>query len=165
MELQRPAVVLYELHGGSGVRGIAGASDDPEGGSEPGATGGRGLRLQREPSVRAGFTGATNDRSGSEQGDAGLQRTAREIPAAVRQQFLVPELLHVRESHRPELGQRWHRDADERLRSAVPTADPPTTTSRTRSRRAGFTSCRGRARSCMVAGSSAASCCCGAVCR
>ena len=88
------------------------------------------------------LAGAAHDRPGPEQGHARLQRAARQVPASLRQQLLVPELLHLREGDRPELRQRRSRHADQRLRSAATTAGRPTTTSRTRSRRAGSTSCR-----------------------
>ena len=78
-------------------------------------------------------------------GYARLQRAAGEVPAPVRQQLLVPELLHLRQVDRPELRQRRHGHADQRLRPRVQPRARPTTTSRTRSRRAGSTSCRGRA--------------------
>ena len=45
-----------------------------------------------------------------------LPRPAREVPAAIRQRILVPERLHLRQDHRPHLGQRRHGDPDQHLR-------------------------------------------------
>ena len=81
----------------------------------------------------------------AEQRHARLQRAAREVPAPVREQLLVPELVHLRARRSTSLRQRRHGHADQRLRSRSTTAARPTTTSRTRSRRAGSTSCRGPA--------------------
>ena len=69
-------------------------------------------------------------------GHARLQRPPREIPAAIRQQLLDAQLVHLRQGDRPQLRQRWQRHADQRVRPAVPIVGRPTTTSRTPSRRA-----------------------------
>ena len=84
--------------------------------------------------------------------DARLQRAAAQVPAAIREQFLVPELVHVRAS--PWTSRRTTKPASRTPTTSATTTRRPTTTSGTRSRRAGSTSCRGRRRRSMAAGRS-----------
>ena len=84
-----------------------------------------------------------------------LQRPARQVPAAVRQQLLVPELVRS--------ASRWTTRRTTRRASPTPTissttGDRRTTTCATPSLRAGSTSCRGRGAITTAAGSWAASC-------
>ena len=80
---------------------------------------GGGDGLERQPALRGQGAGPAVDRAGAEQGHARLQRPAGEVPAAVREQLLVPELLHLGQGDRPELRQRRHGHADQRLRPRI----------------------------------------------
>ena len=86
---------------------------------EPGAARRRRDRRERQPAVHHHRPAAAHARPGAEQRDARLQRAAGEVPAAVRQPLLVPELVYVGPGARSVLGQRRHRHADQYLRSAV----------------------------------------------
>ena len=108
-----------ELHGGGRLRRLSGPADVDQGRPEPGATGRRGDRLQREPSVHKALASPAHDRPGPEQGHARLQRAACEVSASIREQLLVPELVHLWEGDRPELRQRRDRYPDQCLRSRL----------------------------------------------
>ena len=59
---------------------------------------------------------AALDRPGAEQRHPELQRPPGEVPAAVREQLLVPERLHLGQVDGLQLGQRRWRDGDQRPR-------------------------------------------------
>ena len=109
-----------ELHGGSGVLGIAHEGRRAEGRSQPGAVPTVGVTDQNvnrpfakvSPALRT--VGAL-----SSTGYRRVQRPAAQVPAPFREPYLVHEFVHVRPRHRPELGQRRHGHADRHLPSRV----------------------------------------------
>ena len=54
--------------------------------------------------------------TGQQHGLPELQRAAGEVPAPVRERVLVPELVHLRPGHGPQLRQRRRRDPGQRVR-------------------------------------------------
>ena len=75
---------------------------------------------RREPAVHpASRPPCATSGTCSSTGFLNYDAPARQVPAAVRQRVLVPELLHLRPGHRPQLRQRRRRDPDQHLRPGL----------------------------------------------
>ena len=86
----------HELPGGGRLRRLTRPSNGLEGGHQPGPAGRRDQRCERQQAVHHARAARARHQPVQEHRDARLQRVPAQIPAAVREQLLVPELLHVR---------------------------------------------------------------------
>ena len=97
------------------------AQDRPE----PGPAGRGSDRPERQPALRGRVAPAPDRRYRRYLRHPRLPRPPRQVPATIRERLLVPERLHLRQDHRPRLGQRRQRDPDQRLRPRLqPRAGP-----------------------------------------
>ena len=76
--------------------GIARASASVEGRSEPGAGHARRHRQQRPPAVHPSVASTAHRWAALEPGLCRLQRSARQVPASICEQFLDADVLHLR---------------------------------------------------------------------
>ena len=152
LQRERPASDGHELPRGGCLRGLPRPATDAQGRSEPGAAHRRcdqcghqsaASQLSHRRCARSAAFGAgerwTTTRSSSSS-IAGSRTAFRSRTA------------HPGQDRRLELGQRRHRDADQRLRPRIQPRAGRTTTSDTPSARTGSTSCPGRRTRCMAAG-------------
>ncbi len=119
LQRQRAAPARVAVHGGGRVRGIAWPQFAAQGRSEPAARHSRRHRQQREPPVHPGVAAAAHPRTAPQRGLRRLQRAAREVPAALREQLLDDDVVHVCQVRGLQLRQRRHGHAGRRVQPGV----------------------------------------------
>jgi hypothetical protein len=116
LQPEHPEAARTELSRRDRLRGIARSRHVGQGESEPGPARPRRAQRGHQPALHRGLPGPPRRGTGQQHGLPELQRAAGEVPAAVRERVLVPELVHLRPGHRPQLRQRRRRDPGQRVR-------------------------------------------------
>ena len=147
VEPQRAARTRHELHGRGRLRRIAGPADGAQGGHQPGAAGGWRDRRERQPAVhQAGARGSAALSQSQSIGKVDYNGLLLKFQRRFANNFSFLNSYTYGKSM--DFASDNEAGIYQHLRPRVQPRARPTTTSGTRSRRAGFTSCRGRTTSC-----------------